>query len=430
MSDIFLSYASQDRDRIRPLVRMIEAQGWSVWWDRKIPPGKTFDQVIEQALDEARCVVVVWSQNSVQSEWVRVEADEGMNRKILVPVLIDDVRIPLAYRRIQAARLVGWQGDLSDHEFVTLIDAIRSITGDPLPERKPAEKREKPEPRVVEPKKPSWPILSTFEFEVVGLDAQGDVVERRKRSAQYFSEDLGGVKLEMVEIQGGNFEMGSNEEESEQPVHRVTISPFYIGKFTITQKQWGAVADRERVESELERDPSHFKGDDRPVESVSWFDAVEFCARLAKKTGHAYRLPTEAEWEYACRAGTTTPFAFGETITPEFVNYNGEHPYGKAMKGKNRGETVPVGSLGVANAFGLFDMHGNVWEWCGDWYGEYPSESQTDPTGQEEGGFRVLRGGSFGLNGYLCRSAYRYDYPPDVRLYDLGFRVVVPARTK
>ena len=229
--------------------------------------------------------------------------------------------------------------------------------------------------------------------------------------------------------------MGSPEKEresynDERPQHEVRISPFHIGKYTVTQAQWGVVAGWEKVDRDLEADPSHFKGDDRPVEQVSWEDAVEFCARLSRKTGKEYRLPTEAEWEYACRAGTQTPFAFGETITPGFVNYNGNYPYGKAGKGKYREETTPVGSLGVANGFGLYDMHGNVWEWCQDWGGPYQGEPVTDPQGPSEGEYRRrLRGGSWYVDGVLCRSASRFLNVPG-RSGSVGFRVVVVSRTR
>ncbi len=241
----------------------------------------------------------------------------------------------------------------------------------------------------------------------------------------------------MVEIPGGQFLMGSPKSEAEsyddeRPQHEVEVPPFYIGKFAVTQAQWRVVAGWEKVERDLDPDPGRFKGDDRPVERVSWEDAKEFCARLTKKTGRAYRLPSEAEWEYACRAGTTTPFAFGETITPEVVNYDGNHPYAKAKKGKYRQETIPVGSLGVANVFGLFDMHGNVWEWCEDvWHADY-NGAPTDGSAWLSGGGssrRVLRGGSWVARSINCRSALRSDYGPVARDDLSGFRVVVGALT-
>jgi formylglycine-generating enzyme required for sulfatase activity len=453
MADIFLSYASADRERIRPLVKILEQQGWSIWWDRKIPPGKTYDQVIEKALDEARCVVVVWSQHSVVSDWVKVEAEEGMNRKILVPVLIEEARIPLGFRRIQAARLVDWQGETSHHELESLFGAIESILGEtesvrntlhqtgqiyavPSALYKPAKTSTSHRPKVEEVTAP-W-----FEFDVVTVDEQGDVTERRKERARYFIEDLGNnVKLEMVEIPGGTFTMGSPKDEamrsdSEGPQHRVTVNPFLMSRYQITREQWREIAREKslKIERDLDADPSYFQDDWRqPVEYVSWNDALEFCKRLEEKTGKSYRLPSEAEWEYAARAGTTTPFAFGPTITPEIVNYNGTHPYLSAPKGLSRNGTVPVGSLRVANAFGLFDMHGNVWEWCEDvWHGNYdgaPDDGRAWLTGVDLDR-RVLRGGSWFDDGDNCRSAGRDSYRPVYRNNRIGFRVVVAARTR
>ncbi len=274
--------------------------------------------------------------------------------------------------------------------------------------------------------------LSTFEFETVTLDSSGSVIERRKLQARQFVEELAsGVTLEMVEIPGGTFLMGSPESEAgsyddERPQHTVTVSPFYMGKYQVTQRQWRAVASLPKVSRDLESDPSHFKGDDLPVERVSWEEAVEFCERLSKATEKKYRLPTEAEWEYACRAGTTTPFAFGETITAEIVNYDGNYPYASALKGEYRQQTVAVGSLGLANGFGLYDMHGNVWEWCGDWYsGNYYREStRDDPTGSSTGSYRVMRGGSWRDDAQDCRSAGRFWYSPTLRTILLGFRLM------
>ena len=165
------------------------------------------------------------------------------------------------------------------------------------------------------------------------------IIHEYERTAQYFIEDLGnGIQLEMVMIPSGSFMMGSPETEEgstddERPQHQVTIKAFCLGKYQVTQAQWKAVAAFPQVNRELKPDPSRFKGDNRPVESVSWEDAVEFCLRLSKHTKRQYRLPSEAEWEYACRAGTTTPFHFGETITTDLANYNGEFTYGDGVEG-------------------------------------------------------------------------------------------------
>jgi formylglycine-generating enzyme required for sulfatase activity/serine/threonine protein kinase len=262
-----------------------------------------------------------------------------------------------------------------------------------------------------------------FEFEIVTVNAKGEITQREEKRAQYLTEDLGnGVLLEMVYIPGGTFMMGSPKTEkgreawnkgSESPQHQVTVKPFLMGKYPITQAQWQAV---------MGKNPSHFKGDNRPVEMVSWHDCVEFCKRLYDKTGKAYRLPSEAEWEYACRAGTTTPFYFGETITTDLANYDGDFTYASGPSGVYRGETTDVGSF-PPNAFGLYDMHGNVWEWCADlWHGNYEGaptsgsawlENKSDKGNLEYliisnvAVTRLPRGGSFDLNPLVCRAALR-----------------------
>ncbi len=245
----------------------------------------------------------------------------------------------------------------------------------------------------------------------------------------------------MVFIPGGTFLMGSPEDElehspSESPQHEVTVPTFFMGKYPVTQAQWQVVAGLPQVKQKLNPNPSHFSGENRPVEQVSWHDAVEFCHRLAQKTGRLYRLPTEAEWEYACRAGTTTPFHFGETITTDLANYRGTDDdslrwsgsYGRGPKGIYREETTPVGSF-PANAFGLYDMHGNVWEWCEDhWHDSYegaPNDGSAwlDSEATEDA-YRVLRGGSWFNNPWNCRSATRLYVNAGFRSYNGGFRVV------
>ncbi|MBE9051815.1 SUMF1/EgtB/PvdO family nonheme iron enzyme [Nostocales cyanobacterium LEGE 11386] len=272
--------------------------------------------------------------------------------------------------------------------------------------------------------------LETFEFEVVTVDTAGREVSRDRPSAKVFTEELSkSVTLEMVLIPGGSFMMGSPEFEGdadERPQHKVTLEPFFMGKFPVTQAQWRAVAALPKVEQTLNPHPSKFKGLNRPVENVSWHEALEFCARLSEKTGREYRLPSEAEWEYACRAGSTTSFHFGETVTSNLVNCSSDN-YGVEVKSKYRKETTDVGSFQVANAFGLYDMHGLVWEWCADaWHNNY-NGAPVDGTAWELGGDiyrRVLRGGSWSFGAELCRSASRSWNESDGGLRICGFRVV------
>jgi formylglycine-generating enzyme required for sulfatase activity len=271
------------------------------------------------------------------------------------------------------------------------------------------------------------PPLQTFSFEVVTTDATGSITNRRNASAKYFTEDLGnGVLLEMVEIPGGTFMMGSPANEAERgsdenPQRQVTVPSFSMGKYELTQAQYQAI---------MGNNPANFKGNNRPVENVSWDDAVAFCQKLSQRTGKKYRLPSEAEWEYACRAGTTTPFYFGESITPELVNYDGNYPYASAPKGQYRQQTTDVGTF-PPNAFGLYDMHGNVLEWCQDDYQENYINAPTDGSASTvlSATYKLLRGGSWDGNARNCRSADRDRNLRDNRYYGYGFRVVSSFRT-
>ncbi|MTJ08901.1 bifunctional serine/threonine-protein kinase/formylglycine-generating enzyme family protein [Anabaena sp. UHCC 0204] len=277
--------------------------------------------------------------------------------------------------------------------------------------------------------------LKTFTFEVVTTNAKGSIINRRNHSANYFVEDLGnGVKLEMVEIPAGTFYMGSPENEAkrrdnESPQHEVTVPSFFIGKYPLTQAQYQAI---------IGSNPAYFKGNGstpltnhRPVEQVSWNDAVAFCQKLSQNTGKNYKLPSEAQWEYACRAGTTTPFYFGESITPDLVNYNGDYAYAAAPKGKYRKQTTDVGTF-PPNAFGLYDMHGNVWEWCeDDWQENYINAPINGIALTRLGNNpRLLRGGSWNSIASYCRAADRYRDARGIRYDFLGFRVVVSSRTQ
>ena len=270
--------------------------------------------------------------------------------------------------------------------------------------------------------------LQRFKFDVITVDKKGNENTRTKETAEFFAEDLGnGVVLEMVKIPSGTFQMGSPEgqgNDDEKPQHAVTVPAFAMGKYPVTQAQWRAVADLPQVEIALNADPSNFKGDSRPVEKVSWDEAVEFCQRLSRVSGHLYHLPSEAEWEYACRAGTTTEFYFGETLTPKLARCKAN--LGMALITLFAGETVSVGSY-LPNTFGLYDMRGNVCEWCADpWHGNY-QDASTDGsvwTTNGDNEIRVIRGGSWHDYPVYCRSAYRYYSFPRVTILNIGFRVV------
>jgi len=245
-------------------------------------------------------------------------------------------------------------------------------------------------------------------------------------------------KGNIVKINGGTFMMGSSADEPERNSgeiqHQVTVNSFYMGRYEVTQKEYKEI---------MGTNPSSFKGDNLPVEYVSWYDAIEYCNKLSQKEGlipaykrngdrvtwnrnaNGYRLPTEAEWEYACRAGTTTPFSTGNNITTSQANYDGNYPYNNNANGKYRKKTTAVGSF-LPNAWGLYDMHGNVWEWCWDWFGNYFNGSQIDPMGVSSGTGRMNRGGSFNDRAKSLRSAYRSSSDPNGRYGNLGFRLVRP----
>jgi formylglycine-generating enzyme required for sulfatase activity len=297
------------------------------------------------------------------------------------------------------------------------------------------------------------PQLASFEFEVVTLNASSALVDKRKGRVRFYQEDLGdAVGLDMVEIPPGSFLMGTSYAEAEGvteeykrhlnqstkrygdqyvpqeiPRHRVQLEGFFIGRFEVTQEQWRAVAKLPKLNRDLVNDPSYFKGDQLPVDSVSWEDALEFCNRLSQSTRRRYRLPSEAEWEYACRAGTTTQFSSGSTITAAVANYRSEYPYAGAPEDISRNHTTPVGSLGVANAFGLCDMHGNVEEWCLDpWHENYNIAPQDGSVWGFRGdpNTRVTRGGSWTAMAASCRSAFRIGVWSTRADFRLGFRLV------
>ncbi|TRV56142.1 MAG: TIR domain-containing protein [Microcystis panniformis Mp_MB_F_20080800_S26] len=390
---IFLAHASDDKPAVLALYNRLKQAGYKPWLDKKdLIPGQIWRDEIPKAIKASQIFLACLSALG--------EMPPGTI--FFIPMRLEECEIPdlrlaqvdLNLRDIH--RLDYWEED----GFEQLERAITyQFKLEPEELKQP----------VIVPEEPKQ-LLSVFKFEIVGVNAKGEQIKKESKQSQYFSQDLGnGITLEMVAIPGGTFTMGSPAGEGydyEEPQHQVTVPPFFMGKYPITQAQWQAIASRAdlKVKQDLDPDPSHFKDPpkpslerdasdsppfegarggsptrwDRPVEQVDWYDAIEFCARLSKLTVREYRLPSEAEWEYACRAGTTTPFYFGETITGKLANYDASYTYANEPKGEYREGTTPVGQF-PPNAFGLYDMHGNVWEWCLDpWHDSYQRKTQTD----------------------------------------------------
>jgi formylglycine-generating enzyme required for sulfatase activity len=288
--------------------------------------------------------------------------------------------------------------------------------------------------------------VQTLNVETAAMEASSSVDVRNDRRLRQIAVGLQSSTAPpqrpvidgFVWIPGGTFMMGSPASEADRDddevQHRVTVSAFYMGQYEVSQKEYTEV---------MGNNPSNFKDPNLPVEQVTWFDAVRYCNARSLKEGLAlaytingekvtwnrnangFRLPTEAEWEYACRAGTTGPFSTGNNITTGQANYNGKYPYNNNIKGTYRERAIEVWSF-ASNPWGVYNMHGNVWEWCWDWYGGYSMADQTDPAGAVSGATRVLRGGGWNDNAQSLRSARRGDNEPSGRNDSDGFRVVRP----
>ncbi|BAQ61373.1 serine/threonine kinase [Geminocystis sp. NIES-3708] len=276
--------------------------------------------------------------------------------------------------------------------------------------------------------------LKRYKFEIVTINLSNSnnyshptlTLNRSQKEADYFEIKLANnILLEMINIPQGNFVMGTPDIEQgrsvdETPEHEVSISNFFVSKYLITQSQYLGV---------MNENPSFFVGENKPVENISWFSAQNFCAKLSALTGKKFRLLSEAEWEYVCRANTNTPFSFGRTITPELANYKASFGYGDGSGGKWRQETTEVGIF-TANNFGLYDLHGNVWEWCEDHWHENYHQAPIDGSAWleteknvDEDFPRVIRGGSWDDTAYYCRAGVRLWTLPQFKGKLIGFRV-------
>ena len=382
--DVFLCHNSQDKPEVIKIARQLQQQGLKPWLDIwELPPGISWQERLEEQIEHIKSAAV-FVGNSGFGPWqkreMRAFLSEFVERGIpVIPVLLEDApkqpKLPIFLKSLV------WV-DFRHGESNPMGRLIWGITQ-------------------VKP--------NNFDSFQVTVTEKVLEVPKVKREFKNFTEDLGdGVLLEMIAIPGDKFLMGSPEGEGhddERPQHEVTVQSFYMGKFPITQAQYQQV---------MGKNPSIFKGDDRPVENVSWDNAVEFCQNLSKQTGKNYRLPSEAEWEYACRAGTTNLYYFVGNITYKLANC-----------GRDYNETTSVRRFS-SNAFGLYDMHGNVWEWCqDDWHDNYEN-ALTDGKAwfSENKNIKVIRGGSWFNDPYNCRSASRIYYTRASRSSRIGFRVV------
>ena len=409
MADIFICYSRKDKTIAAKLVKIFKDRGWSVFIDVTIQPGQRFDQVIKHELQQARAAVALWSAHSVDSDYVLDEASEAKRLGILVPVRIEDVERPYGFGRIQTADLLDWHGSL-DHNGLCehLLPALEKLLG-----KASVEALEKI-PAEITPAAPSQkPLLET-----ITTFPTSNVFEHPGKS---FRDTLknGEQGPEMVVIPSGRFLMGSAQGEGnddERPQHEVIIpQAFAMGRYPVTFADYDVFA--QESSRALPDDEGWGRGK-QPVINVSWEDAAAYCQWLSDQTGRTYRLPSEAQWEYAARAGTTSRYWWGDEPGKNRGNFDGS---GSQWSGK---QTSPVDAF-AANPFGLFDVHGNVWEWCLDnWHDNYnkaPNDGSAWIT--DEKGPRALRGGSWYSLADLARAAYRFHYHPYLRNYNLGFRV-------
>ncbi len=485
MSDIpkiFISYSREDRDRVRPLAEALEKQGWTVEWDPELRARKRYADIIEGELDDAFCVIVLWSKHSVRSRNVKNEATFALKGNKLLPVMIDKVDIPLEFKRFNTLDLSGWQGETDDPQLERLFDSVRQIISasiesddesatisrqrqenkktDPdffsgtsdgstisTPEQQSVEEpvsdsmmpEEKAKRRFRFPA--SIDLLQLFRASLIAVVAIAAVagsvtaarigiaemgVTRALSSAVQPCTSVPGEGPQMVIIPSGVFKMGSaagdaNADSDEFPAHNVSISKdFAIGRCEVTHEAFARFA--EATGRELPPDNGWGRGR-QPVTDVAWQDAVAYTEWLSEQTGKRYRLPTEAEWEYVARAATDTKYWWGDDIQQDGQVWANCRGCGSQWDGK---QTAPVSSFDP-NAFGVYDTAGNVWEWVQDcWHEDYqgaPAGGSALQADRGDCGRRVIRGGSWSDVPRYLRSAFRYWNIPDFRDNGLGFRL-------
>ncbi|MBL8172886.1 MAG: SUMF1/EgtB/PvdO family nonheme iron enzyme [Acidobacteria bacterium] len=424
---VFISYShdsQEHRVRVYHLLSKLRADGVHCVTDHLIiSPPEGWRAWMENQISEADFTLVVCTETYRRRAERKEKPGVGLGATWEASLITDEIYrnatrnekfIPVVFAQEDIAHIPPQLGQVTfyrvdlDEQYENL---LRHLTNQPFFEEPPVAERVRELPPKIRAQVSSPPTV-----ENQPAQAQTEPISSTEGVSRHenFVENLGGgVTLDMIAIPGGSFLMGAEDSERTKPVHRVKLSPFHLGKYPVTQAQWKAV---------MGDNPSHFKGDKRPVEMISWEMAVEFCQKLTKKTGRQYRLPTEAEWEYACLAGSTGKYGFGDddALLEKYAWY-----------WDNSGnETHPVGEK-LPNNWGLYDMHGNVWEWCQDWYdANYYAElskqgEAVDPQGPASGTSRVLRGGSWGNSQLFARAVYRFTNLPADRDLNIGFRVVL-----
>ncbi len=397
MSDVFISYKREEQAIARLLADALTNHGWTIWWDPQLQAGEYYDDVIEQALIEARCVVVIWSERSVKSRFVKDEATYALDEGKLVPAQIEDVRLPFRFANLQTVQLFGWTGSEEDPEFKRLKRDIEKVL---------FERRSKPT---------SAQVQTTTVAKAD--DRLEDAAEFRDRLADGSQGPL------MVSVPTGQFAMGSEVADEEKPVHEVTIdSAFAIGKYPVTFQEYDYFAS---ITGRLLPEDNDWGRYQRPVINVSWHDAVAYINWLSEQTGKTYRLPSEAQWEYVARAGTDSEYWWGDDFRAYADNAKiaGVLSFPRLFPKR----TTEVGRFSE-NPFGVCDTAGNVFEWVNDcWHVNYAGAPDDGTSWLEsmdgDCALRVLRGGAWNADGRFQRSAARHKYHPGLRYPHVGFRI-------
>ncbi|SRR5579883_2630881 len=445
MKDFFISYNSHDQEWADWLAWTLGAAGYTV---AAQSGGAWFTETAavdaRRSVAAAQATIVVVSERYLQSEYIRLEwasvfaPDLPRQPHNLIPIRVAECLPTGLLGQLAYVDLVGVPEDLAaDFVLNALRVRLQSAQGQNTPP--PGSIARSTPTSAIDPATVRAENAATVSglqqrsFDTVATaNPIAAPIQATLEATQGFQEDLGfGNWLEMVSIPGGTFFIGAPETEAdstdaERPRRLVRVNAFATSKYPVTQAQWRAVAAWPQINYTLEPNCSKFKDLQHPVEQVSWYEAVEFCDRLSRKTGRTYRLPTETEWEYACRSGTRTAFHFGDTITTAFANYNGSRTEPIESKETYRRQTIAVGRF-PSNGFGLYDMHGNVLEWCLDHGHDSYKGIPTDGRAWVKDGnpnLRVARGGSWLSYRSACRSAARDFNAPANRYANIGFRVV------